>query len=64
MSIVVYNRGGKTGDAKWLMDTLIAPRKVAWYVKWCRAWLPWRTATAWKSGDDSSARWRLWRQSL
>ena len=33
MSIVVCNRGGKSDDAKWLMETLIGSSKVAWYVK-------------------------------
>jgi len=27
--------------------------------KICSAWLPWRTITARKSGDESSAKWRL-----
>jgi len=59
MSIVVCNRGGKSNDAKWLTETLIGSSKVAQYVKWCRAWLPWRTIRVWKSGDESSAKWRL-----
>jgi len=29
MSIVACNWGGKTVDAKWLMETLIGPTKVA-----------------------------------
>jgi len=29
MSIVVCNRGGKSDDAKWLMETLIGSSKVA-----------------------------------
>jgi len=29
MSIVACNRGGKTDDAKWLMETLIESSKVA-----------------------------------
>jgi len=56
MSILVCNRGGKINDAKWLMETFKRSSKVAYYVKWCRTWLPWRTITAWTSGDESSAK--------
>ena len=59
MSIVVRNRGSKTSDVHWLTETLIGSSKVALYAKWCRAWLPWRTITTWKSGDESNAEWRL-----
>jgi len=38
------------------MDSI---EQAAQYVKRCRAWLPWRTVTAWKSPDESSAKWRL-----